>query len=144
VVAHDRDPDAPLEVLPNVHQDRVVGERAEQQMEAEVCFDPFGEVGAAVQPGQRRAQGGQRLLSPRGSDDLSHGQPSEGGPHLVEASYLLRGQLVHPQHAAMPGVDESFLLEVAQRLADRPPADPQARRQLDLSEMVPPARTART
>src|SRR3954452_99309 len=133
----DGHPHPALESLPGLDEHGVTGEPAQQEVEGEVGLDPRRDVVVLVdQHLQRVPQGTHRGLAPRRGDDLPDRQRLHRGPHLEELPHLDGGEAVDPQHAPGAGGDQALLLQVAQRLAHRAPADPERAGQFDLAQVV--------
>jgi hypothetical protein len=91
----------------------------------------------AGKSGERGAQGSDRLTALRRPDDVGRGEFFERGTNLVETTDLIGCEPVDAQTSTGTGLDQAFLLKVAQGLAYCPAADYEVLREIHLADVIP-------
>ena len=131
----DRHPDRAGERFPGPHQGRVAGRFAQQTVEGQVRVDHVADGAVRGSQGiQRRLQLGEHQVTVGPGTDAGGGQSLQGGADGEHVREFRVGQRPDRQPAPLAHLDQALVLQLPQRLPQRPPRDPHGGRQLRLHQ----------
>ena len=138
LAVHDRDPDAPFEVAPGLHQHRVARQLAQQQVEAEVGLQVLREVVRRVgELGQRGAQRRRPRSSCCGEAMISATARPSSAARTRNSSRTSCGDTVFTRSIPrLPAVTSPSCWRWRNASRTVPRLTPEVARQLDLAEVV--------
>src|SRR6478609_9676382 len=121
--------------FPGPYQGRVAGEFAQQTVEGQVRLHHVADGAVHGSQGiQRRLQSAEHRRTVRAGTEIGGSQPLETGTDGEHVRKLRSGQRPDRQPAPIAHLDQSLVLQLPQRLPQRPTRDPHRGRQFRLHQ----------